>query len=141
MKTWPADTLDRALRTALQTLAAYLTLAHSLTEVAWVPALLAAVFGAVVSVLTSLVASPSFGEAWGFQLLERSVKTFAQNLLVGIGAAVTFAEVDWRMALNAAGLAAAYSIVTSVLTTRTGSNLAHGQVSLSAPPNRNPQLD
>lgn len=136
MNTWPADTLDRALRTALQTLAAYLTLAHSLTQVAWGPALAASAFAALVSVLTSLIALPSFGEQWTFQMLERATKTFAQNLLVGIGAAVTFAEVDWKMALNVAGLAALYSVVTSVMTTRSGSDLAYGQINLTAPPNR-----
>lgn len=140
MQTWASGVLDRALRTALQTLAAYLTLAHSLAEVAWIPALSASVFAAVVSLLTSWVGAPSFGESWPFQLLERATKTFAQNLLVGIGAAVAFADVDWGMALNAAGLAAVYSIVTSVLTTRLGSEQAMGQVDLTVPPNRGAHL-
>jgi hypothetical protein len=133
MPNWFAGVADRAVRTALQTLAGYLALAHTVTEVAWLPALSAAGFAVVLSLLTALVGSPSFGESWLFQVAERSVKTFAQSLLAGIGAATMFAEVDWKMALNAAALAAVASVVTSVLTSRAGSDLARGQVDLTVP--------
>lgn len=136
MPNWFAGVLDRAARTALQVLAGYLALVHGLTEVAWGPALAAAGFAVVLSLLTALIGSPSFGDTWIYQVAERAVKTFAQALLAGIGAAVAFAEVDWKLALNAAALAAAASVVTSVLTTRAGSDLALGQVDLTVPPHR-----
>lgn len=136
MKNWFGGVLDRAVRTALQVLAGYLAVAHGLTDVPWVPALLAAAFAVLLSLLTAVVASPSFGERWEFQLAERAVKTFAQSLLAGIGAAAMFAEVDWKTALNAAALAAVASVVTSVMSTRAGSDLTRGQVDLTVPPNR-----
>lgn len=136
MPNWFAGVLDRALRTALQTLAAYLSAAQLINEVDWRAALLAVGFAVVLSLLTSLVGSPSFGEAWAFQLLERAVKTFGQTLLAFIGVATMFDQVDWKTGLSSAALAALYSVVTSVLTTRTGSDLTHGQVDLSVPPSR-----
>lgn len=135
MKNWFAGVLDRALRTALQTLAAYLSAAQLLNEVDWRAALLAAAFSVVASLLTALVSSPSFGEAWGFQVLERAVKTFCQSLVAFIGTAAMFDQVDWKTGLSAAGLAALYSVVTSVMTTRAGADPAVGQVDLSVPPN------
>lgn len=140
MQTWAAGVLDRAIRTALQTLAAYLSAAQLLNEVAWVPALLATGFAVVLSLLTSLVGSPSFGETWAFQLLERAVKTFAQTLIAFIGTAVMFDQVDWATGLSGAGLAAVYSVVTSVMTTRAGGDQAMGQVDLTVPPSRGAHL-
>lgn len=134
MQTWLTGAVDRAVRTGLQTLLAYLSAAQLINEVAWVPALLATGFAMVLSLLTSLVGSPSFGEPYGFQLLERAVKTFAQSLLTFIGVATMFDQVDWKTGLSAAALAALYSVGTSVLTTRTGSDLTRGQVDVSAPP-------
>lgn len=136
MQNWPAGVLDRAVRTALQTLAAYLSAAQLINEVAWLPALSATGFAVVLSLLTSLVGAPSFGETWAFQLLERGVKTFAQTLVAFIATATMFDQVDWKTGFSAAGLAAVYSVVTSVMTTRAGGDTAMGQVDLSTPPNR-----
>lgn len=133
MQTWAAGVVDRAIRTALQTLAAYLSAAQLINQVAWVPALLAVVFAVILSLLTSLTGLPSFGEAWGFQLLERAVKTFAQSLLAFIGTAAMFDQVDWKTGLSAAALAALYSVVTSVMTTRMGPEDAVGQVDVFVP--------
>jgi hypothetical protein len=136
MKAWATGTVDRAVRTGLQTLLAYLSAAQLINEVAWGPALLATAFAVVLSLLTSVVGAPSFGEPYGFQLLERAVKTFAQSLITFIGVATMFDQVDWKTGLSAAALAALYSVGTSVFTTRVGSGLADHQVDLSAPPNR-----
>lgn len=136
MNNWPAGVLDRALRTALQTLAGYLSAAQLINEVAWVPALSATGFAVVLSLLTSVVGAPSFGERWEFQVAERAVKTFAQNLIAGIGVATMFEQVDWKTALSAAALAAVYSVVTSVAATRSGPVDTHGQTDLSSPANR-----
>lgn len=141
MHTWAAGVVDRAVRTALQTLAAYLSAAQLLNEVDWTAALMGAGFAVVLSLVTSAVGLPSFGEAWGFQVLERAVKTFAQTLLAGIGAAVMFDQVDWKTALSAAGLAALYSAVTSVLTTRVGADGAVGQVDVTVPVSRPAHLE
>lgn len=134
MDMWAKGALDRALRTALQTLAAYLSAAKLINEVAWVPALLAVAFAVILSALTSLVGAPSFGHRWEFQVAERAVKTFAQSLLAFVGAATLFAQVDWKTAFSTALLAAVYSVVTSVMTTRMGPVAAAGQVDVSVPP-------
>lgn len=140
MPNWFAGVLDRALRTALQTLAAYLSAAQLLNQVDWRAAALATGFAVVLSLLTSLIGSPSFGEAWAFQVLERAAKTFAQTLLTFIGVATMFDQVDWKTGLSAAALAALYSVVTSAMTTRAGSDLTRGQVDLSPPPNRGTRI-
>lgn len=140
MQKWIGDVADRAVRTALQTLLAYLSAAQLINEADWRAALLATGFAVVFSLLTSLVGSPSFGEPYGLQLLERAVKTFAQNVLAGIGTAVMFDQVDWKTALSAAALAALYSIGMSVLTTRAGASETRGQVGLTMPPNRGAHL-
>ena len=133
MQNWFGGVLDRAVRTALQTLAAYLSAAQLINEVDWRAALLATGFAVLLSLITSAVSMPSFGEAWAFQVLERAVKTFAQTLLAFIGTAAMFDQVDWKTGLSAAGLAAIYSVVTSVMTTRTGPDAARGQVDVTVP--------
>jgi hypothetical protein len=131
MSTWASSVFDRAVRTGLQTLLAYLSAAKLINEVAWVPALSATFFAVVLSLLTSVVASPSWGDALGFQVAERAVKTFLQSVIAFVGAATMFDQVDWKTALSSAGLAAVYSVVTSVLTTKMG---PVGQVDVSSPP-------
>lgn len=133
MNTWTTGVVDRAVRTGLQTLLAYLSAAKLLNDVDWVAAASAAGFAVVLSLLTSVVGAPSFGEAWGFQLLERASKTFVQSVIAFIGTATMFDQVDWKTGLSAAALAAAYSLISSVVTTRLGSSSAVGQVDLSAP--------
>lgn len=49
-------------------------------------------------------------------LTERAIKTFAQSLLAVIGVTgLGFGDVDWPLALSAAGLAALASVLTSVV--------------------------
>lgn len=132
MDMWFQGAVDRAVRTALQVLAAYLSAAQLINQVDWRAAGAAVGFAVVLSALTSLVGSPSFGDGWGFQVVERAVKTFAQSLLAFIGTATLFDQVDWKTGLSAAALAALYSVVTSVASTRIGA--AGGEVDLTAPP-------
>lgn len=133
MNTWVLGALDRAIRSGLQVLLAYLSTAELIGEVDWLPALAAAGFAVLASMLTSAVSSPSWGEQWIFQVAERATKTFLQAVAAGIGTATMFDQVDWSLALQTAALAAVYSVVTSVLTTRAGLEEAKGQVDLSAP--------
>lgn len=135
MQTWAAGVFDRAVRTGLQTLLAYLSVAKLLNEVAWVPALSATGFAVALSLITSAMSSPSWGESWVFQLAERAVKTFLQSVAAFIGTASLFDQVDWRTGFSAAGLATLYSLATSVLTTRAGAADTIGQPDLSAPQN------
>lgn len=134
METWTRGVVDRAVRTGLQTLLAYIAAAQLINEVAWLPALSATGFAVVLSLLTSAIGSPSFGSAYGFQLLERAAKTFVQSLLAFIGVATMFDQVDWKTGFSAAALAALTSVVTSVATTRIGPESTIGNVDLSAPP-------
>lgn len=131
---WWGDTLDRSWRTGLQVFAGYLSVAQTYQDVDWLVAVLAGLFAMVVSALTRFLDMPSLGSAWYFQLAERLVKTFVQTLLVMIGAATAFDQVDWKIALNTALMAALYSVVTSVLTTRAGEVESKGNVDLTVPP-------
>lgn len=131
MKTWLTGALDRAVRTALQILAAYMTVAVQLDQVNWYAAASAVGLGVIASVVTSVWTLPSFGSSWVFQLLERAVKTFVQSLSVFLVEATVLTDVDWGMALDMSLYAALFSIVTSTATTRLGS--APGEVDLTAP--------
>jgi hypothetical protein len=133
MQTWAAGVFDRAVRTGLQTLLAYLSVAKLINEVAWLPALSATGFAVALSLITSVIGSPSFGAAYAFQLLERAVKTFLQSTVAFIGTTTMFDQVDWKTGFSAAALATVYSVVTSVLTTRAGSADTIGQVDLTSP--------
>lgn len=44
----------------------------------------------------------------------RAVRTFAQAALAAIGTACAMHEVDWRMVASVAGLAALFSLLTSL---------------------------
>lgn len=134
MNAWALGVVDRAVRTGLQTLLAYLSAAQLINQVDWAAAVSATGFAVVLSLITSAMGAPSFGEAWGFQVLERAVKTFGQSVVAFIGTATMFDQVDWKTGLSAAALATLYSVGTSVLTTRLGSGAAVGQVDLSTPP-------
>jgi hypothetical protein len=134
MDMWFTGAVDRAARTALQVLAAYLSAAQLINEVDWRAAAAAVGFAVVLSALTSLIGSPSYGDGWGFQVVERAVKTFTQSLIAFIGTATMFDQVDWKTGLSAAALAAVYSVVTSVAATRAGA--VSGEVDLSAPPSQ-----
>lgn len=55
-------------------------------------------------------------KAWVWGALERAVKTFAQAVLAVMTAgAADLLAVDWGAAFSAGGFAAAYSIVSSLL--------------------------
>lgn len=54
--------------------------------------------------------------AWALGALERAVKTFAQAVAAVMTAgAADLLAVDWGAAFSAGGFAAAYSIVTSIM--------------------------
>lgn len=130
---WGREVWDRTWRTGLQLFLAYLSVAQWMGQVNWVAAALSAIFGMVLSALTRIVDMPSFGEAWYFQVAERAVKTFVQSLLVFIGMATAFDQVDWKMAFSSSILAAIYSTGMSTLTTRAGEVETRGNVPLVTP--------
>ncbi len=51
---------------------------------------------------------------WGRAAGMRAVKTFAQSALATIPAAVTIAQVDWKVVLGTAALAAVTSLLMSL---------------------------
>lgn len=53
---------------------------------------------------------------WLSDVVERSVKTFAQSIASYITIGAAFSEIDWKTALSCAFVAAIYSVVTSVAT-------------------------
>jgi hypothetical protein len=132
---WARDIAERAGRTAAQVFAAYLTVVMQVggPVLDWGVALTQVAFATVLSLLTSMVSLPSFGDQWVFQVTERAVKTFAQYMVAGIGTATIFAEVDWNTIVQSSWLAALYSVIMSVATTRAGQEAARGSVNLTAP--------
>ncbi len=52
---------------------------------------------------------------WVKAASKRAVKTMAQAMLGGIGAAVTIGQVDWKYVISAAALAGVASVLTSVV--------------------------
>jgi hypothetical protein len=132
VKFWAADMWERLTKTGAQVFAAYLTIVMQVGGPAfdWAVAVSQVGMAVVLSALTSAITFPSMGDALWYQYVERAVKTFIQTLLTGIGAATMFDQVDWSTAFHVAILAAAYSIVTSVATTKVG---IAGQVNIVAP--------
>lgn len=51
---------------------------------------------------------------WWAKALERSIRSLAQGILVGIGECVLMQDVNWVMALSTGGLMAIVSILTSI---------------------------
>lgn len=129
-KTWALDVFDRALRTGVQSGVAWIGTAQAAGQGVTDAMLyaLAGVVGASVllSVLTSLISAPSFDNSWWFQVLERAVKTFAQNLLAGWGVMEVANNylggfpADFTTILTSAAVAAVTSTVMSVITTNIG---------------------
>lgn len=113
---WKAAGL-RALRTAGALAVPYLG-GSLLGAVPWLTILSAAALGAVLSLLTSLVGIPSSNNAplW-VTLLEKSVKTFAQALVTGIGNAVLFQVVDWSVIVQTAAIATLVTVLLVVVGT------------------------
>lgn len=133
MNHWFAGAVDRLVRSALQAFFAYVAAAQALSNIDWLAAASVTGLAAVASGLTTLVTMPSFGEAWYFQVLERAVKTFAQNLGTYVVVASTFESVDWATGLDASLYAALLSVGMSVMTTRAGSDVVVGQVDVTPP--------
>lgn len=134
MRFWFGETVDRVVRSGLQAFFAYVMAAQALSNIDWVAAASVTALGAVTAALTAMVGMPSFGEAWYFQVLERSIKTFAQNLGTYVVVASSFESVDWATGLDASLYAALLSVGMSVLGTRVGSDAVIGETSLTAPP-------
>lgn len=51
---------------------------------------------------------------WWKKALERSLRSLAQGILVGIGECVVIQDVNWLLALGTGGLMAIVSILTSI---------------------------
>ena len=114
---WKAAAL-RGARTAVVIVIPYVGTALLFKDVNWLTIVSAAGLGFVASLLTSLAGIP---EADGksipvyLALLERSVKTLAQGLVVGIGNAVLFTDVNWSTIGQAALISALGSLLLGVL--------------------------
>lgn len=59
-------------------------------------------------------------KAWWSQVAERAIKTFAQTFIGAAGVLTIASEINWEYALSMAGVAAVFSVVTSVATVGEG---------------------
>lgn len=114
---WKAAAL-RGARTSVVIVIPYLGTAVLFTNVPWASVASAAVLGFLASMITSLAGLPEAGGAtlpvW-LALLERTTKTVAQGIAVGIGNAVLFSDVHWATILQAALIAGFGSLLLGVL--------------------------
>lgn len=114
---WKAASL-RALRTAVTIAIPYLGTAILFSGVPWLSILSAAALGYIASLVTSLAGIPEAAgktiPAW-LALLERTVKTVAQGIAVGIGNSVLFTDVHWSTILQAALISGLGSLLIGVL--------------------------
>lgn len=114
---WKAAAL-RGVRTAIVIAIPYLGTVVLFRDVNWLTIASAAALGFVASIITSLAGIPeASGKTVPFYvaLTERTVKTLAQGLAVGIGNAVLFTDVDWSTIAQAALISALGSLLLGVL--------------------------
>ena len=112
------NALVRATRTALVIAVPYFG-GVLIVEIPWLVVLSAAGFGFVLSIVTSLAGLVEAGGgqvSWWYAILERITKTAAQALVTAVGTATLFEQVDWSLALQAAGIAAIGSLLLGFLT-------------------------
>lgn len=114
MTTYALRVLDRAGRTALQVIVGYLIAANTIGGVDWRTAILAAALAVIVAVLQGLAELPAPANP-AAAIIGRALRTFGQAALGTVGAAVLITDVSWGTALSAAALAAATSVVTSLV--------------------------
>lgn len=114
---WKAAAL-RALRTAITIAIPYLGTAILFAGVPWLSIASAAGLGFLASLITSLAGIPEAAggtvPVW-LALTERTVKTVAQGIAVGIGNAVLFTDVHWSTILQAALISGLGSLLLGVL--------------------------
>ena len=114
---WKAAAL-RGVRTSIVIALPYLGAATLFTGVPWASVGSAAALGFSASLITSLAGLPEASGAkvpvW-LALTERTVKTVAQGIAVGIGNAVLFTDVDWSTILQAALISGLGSLLLGVL--------------------------
>lgn len=114
---WKAAGL-RVAKTALLTFSAYLLVGGGISDVEWTVALSGTALASLLSLLTSAVSLPEVGNEqpkW-IAVASRTLKTFAQNMVAGIGPATLLNEVAWGAILDVAILAAVGSMVLAVIT-------------------------
>lgn len=112
------NALVRATRTALVIAVPYFG-GVLIVEIPWLVVASAAGFGFVLSIVTSLAGLVEAGGgqvSWWYAILERITKTAAQALVTAVGTATLFEQVDWNLALQAAGIAAMGSLLLGFLT-------------------------
>jgi len=114
---WKASAI-RAARTAVMIAIPYVGTAVLFNGVPWLAIVSAAGLGAVASLVTSLAGIPEADgghiPVW-LALLERTTKTVAQGLAVGIGNSVLFTDVHWSTILQSALIAGLGSLLLGVL--------------------------
>ncbi|MBO3663751.1 holin [Microbacterium stercoris] len=116
---WWRAALWRALYTAVTIAVPYFG-GSLLAEIPWAALALAAGFGFVSSMVTSLAGLPEAVGTdlpWWLAAVERVVKTFFQALGGGLTGAVLLTDVDWAFVLQSALIAAGLSLLRLVLAT------------------------
>lgn len=116
---WWKDAGVRAARTAIVVLIPFFPQLSTLEGTRWDILASAALFGALASLLTSIVLVPEETSGTNVSrtkaLVTRSLKSLAQGLLAGIGTATLFAEVDWGTAIQVGVSAAIGSFLLGLL--------------------------
>lgn len=136
MNVYALRVLDRAARTALQVFAGYLITAHTIGEVQWKTAVLAAGFAVAVALVQGIVDMPTITTLGpGGEIVGRALRTAGQVALGSVAAnATTFADIPVGPILSAAALAAATSVITSLISIPIGPVSVQGTTEVFGPP-------
>lgn len=118
----------------MQCAAGYVLAGRAIGGVDWRVVGLATAMSVVLCGLQCAFDFPALPWGWWGDALGRAVRTFAQSAAGGAGAAVLITQVHWGTVLSAAAVAAAGSIVTSVIATPLGAPAAKWSPALVAYP-------
>jgi hypothetical protein len=116
--TWWKAAAKRALITAIAVAIPYFGAVTVFGSINWLTLGGAVLLAFIASLLTSLA---GIAEVQGVvkpeweALLERSVKTFAQALVAGVGSSLLFQDVHWSVILQASIIAAITSLLRSLV--------------------------
>jgi len=116
--TWWKSAGLRALRTLLVVVAPFVPALVSDPAGAWVAAASTVALAVIASLVTSLANLPEVDgtpRPWWAAMLDRTVRTFFQAFLAGLGSAVLLSDVAWAQLAEHAAIAALGSLVLAVV--------------------------
>lgn len=115
------QTIDRSVKTALQSLAVFLGGGTGLLGIDWTQALTATGVTVLITVIMAASSAKLYEvESFSVDLLQRAARTFVATATGAVVALESFDGIDWNNILSAAGSATLLSLITSYLSRNVG---------------------